>query len=170
MTTEQKIIDSLDKLPEEQKKIFLPTLKKYIECVNTENKLFESTQNFFIQFTGIVGVVFGVLAAFSNVGENKVADIIYFVGISFCLVCLVLCIICLFQPTHKLQKKLELNSIDFVKEFGKAISKITGEQFDMQEDKVKHSPIFEILRKIAYVCFGISLICLYGRHIVLLTT
>lgn len=168
MTTEQKIIDSLDKLPEEKKTILFPSLKKFIKLANTNKELFESEQNFFIQFTGIVGVVFGVLAAFSNVGENKVADIVYFVGTSFCLVCLVLCIICLFQPTHKLQNKLVQNSIDFVNDFSKAASKISGEQFDMLEVKGKYSPNFKLLRISAYVCFCISLACLFARHIILL--
>ena len=168
MNIAEKVLESYNKLSEEEQRSFLPTLKKFAKYAETDKKIYESKQNFFIQFTGIVGVVFGVLAAFSNVGENKVADIVYFVGTSFCLVCLVLCIICLFQPTHKLQNKLVQNSIDFVNDFSKAASKISGEQFDMLEVKGKYSPNFKLLRISAYVCFGISLACLFARHIILL--
>ena len=100
-------------------------------------------------------------------GENYVADWFYLVGIGLSLLCLVFCIIGIFQPTYILQKTQEQNLNDLVNEFEKAAAKQKGQKSDFQEEKVKISPIFKIFKIIAYICFALSLTCLVGRLIVL---
>lgn len=167
MNSAEKVLESYNKLSEEEQRSFLPTLKKFAKYAETDKKIYESKQNFFIQFTGIVGVVFGILAAFGNMGENYVADWFYLVGIGLSLLCLVFCIIGIFQPTYILQKTQEQNFNDLVNEFEKAAAKQKGQKSDFQEEKVKISPIFKIFKIIAYICFALSLTCLVGRLIVL---
>ena len=167
MNITEKVLESYNKLSEEEQRSFLPALKKFAKYAETDKKIYESKQNFFIQFTGIVGVVFGILAAFGNMGENYVADWFYLVGIGLSLLCLVFCIIGIFQPTYILQKTQEQNLNDLVNEFEKAAAKQKGQKSDFQEEKVKISPIFKIFKIIAYICFALSLTCLVGRLIVL---
>ena len=167
MNITEKVLESYNKLSEEEQRSFLPALKKFAKYAETNKKIYESKQNFFIQFTGIVGVVFGILAAFGNMGENYVADWFYLVGIGLSLLCLVFCIIGIFQPTYILQKTQEQNLNDLVNEFEKAAAKQKGQKSDFQEEKVKISPIFKIFKIIAYICFALSLTCLVGRLIVL---
>ena len=167
MNITEKVLESYNKLSEEEQKSFLPALKKFAKYAETDKKIYESKQNFFIQFTGIVGVVFGILAAFGNMGENYVADWFYLVGIGLRLLCLVFCIIGIFQPTYILQKTQEQNLNDLVNEFGNAASKQTGQKFDFQEEKVKISPIIKLIPRFAYYSFIISLICFFIQHIIL---
>lgn len=167
MNIAEKVLESYNKLSEEEQRSFLPTLKKFAKYAETDKKIYESKQNFFIQFTGIVGVVFGVLAAFGNIGENYVADCFYLVGVISSLISLVSCIIVLFQPIKILEKQKEQNLIDSLNELGKAIAIQTGQQFECQEEKVKISPKKKIIPKVAYGSFAISLICLVIRHFIL---
>ena len=167
MNITEKVLESYNKLSEEEQRSFLPALKKFAKYAETDKKIYESKQNFFIQFTGIVGVVFGILAAFGNMGENYVADWFYLVGIGLSLLCLVFCIIGIFQPTYILQKTQEQNLNDLVNEFEKAAAKQKGQKSDFQEEKVKISPIIELIPRFAYYSFIISLICFFIQHIIL---
>ena len=167
MNITEKILGSFNKFSEEEQRNYLPTLKELAKCADTKKKINESQQNFFIQFTSIVGVVFGILAAFGNMGENYVADCFYLIGIISSLISLVSCIIVLFQPIKILEKQKEQNLIDGLNELGKAIAIHTGQQFECQEEKVKISPKIKIIPKVAYGSFAISLICLVIRHFIL---
>ena len=167
MNITEKILGSFNKFSEEEQRNYLPTLKELAKCADTKKKINESQQNFFIQFTSIVGVVFGILAAFGNMGENYVADWFYLIGLGFSILCLIFCIIGIYLPTYILKKTQEQNFNDLVNEFGKAASKQTGQKFDFQEEKVKISPIIKLIPRFAYYSFIISLICFFIQHIIL---
>ncbi len=67
----------IDKMPKEQQQKAVPLLKLVSVIIDNNNEMVKRRYEINSQFTAVVGVVFGVLAAFNNIGNNKCADIIY---------------------------------------------------------------------------------------------
>ena len=85
-------------MTEEEKEKFRPAVEELKKVPDIIEEGIKRKYTFNSQFAMIVGVLFGVLAAFNDLGNNKIANILYIIGISCCALCFILCIICLYQP------------------------------------------------------------------------
>lgn len=140
--------------------------------MENNNEIIKRKYEFNTQFTAVVGVVFGVLAAFNNIGENKLADIAYIVGLVCCGLCLLLCVIGLYQPVHNEQVKRDNN---IIKACGDLInvSTVENEQTEgelketEQIEEIKPSKTFKWLHICSHVLFVVAIICMVIKIIIL---
>ena len=148
---------ALDKMSQEERVKFLPVLKDLNHLLSLNNEGIQRTNAFTAQFTTVVGVVFGVLAAFNSMGQNFWADIFYIAGILCCGTCLVLCVICLCKPIFDNYNQQVNAGYGFFDDFVKTYDIEIAEK-DQPKIEKKHLP-FREMRIVAYVLFGISILC-----------
>lgn len=161
MKTLDALFEALDKLPKEERVKFVPFLKEFSKLFSLHNEGIQRINTFTAQFTTVVGVVFGVLAAFNSMGQNFWADIFYLVGILCCGICLVLCVICLCKPivdNHNQQVGTAYGVFD---EFIQAINVSVSEE-DKPKMEKKRMP-FQNMRTASYILFGISIVCVLAK-------
>ena len=152
------IWEALDNVPKEEKVKFLPVIEKLDNAFHLNNEGIQRKNAFTAQFTTVVGVVFGVLAAFNSIGENLWADIFYIAGILCCGTCLVLCVICLCKPIYDNYNQVESAAFSAYEELVKAFELEIAEEDQPKRLKKKHLP-FRGMRIAAYILFGISIFC-----------
>ena len=133
--------------------------------MENNNEIIKRKYEFNTQFTAVVGVVFGVLAAFNNIGENKLADIAYIVGLVCCGLCLLLCVIGLYQPVHNEQVKRDNNIIkacgDLINVFTVENEQTEGELKETEQiEEIKPSKTFKWLHICSHVLFVVAIICM----------
>lgn len=162
----------IDKMPKEQQQKAVPLLKLVSVIIDNNNEMVKRRYEFNSQFTAVVGVVFGVLAAFNNIGNNKCADIIYIIGLVCCGLCLVCCVIGLYQPVHNAEVKKDNN---ILKAFNELIvvftlgqkNKVDDETKTEQIEEIKPSRVFKWLHIFSYILFGIAVACMVTKVIIL---
>jgi hypothetical protein len=159
------ISEALDKMPKEEQVKFLPALKELNRMLRLNNEGIQRENAFTAHFTTVVGVVFGVLAAFNAMGQNLWADIFYMAGI-FCRgTCLVLCVICLCKPIYDNYNLQESAAFSAYEELVKAFELEIAEEDQPKREK-KHLP-FKKIRIAAYILFGISILCVLVKICIL---
>ena len=156
-----RLIEGFKELPEEGKKIFLPILEKLPPIFTVHNEGVKRKYEFSVQFTTIVGVVFGVLASFNSMGHNLWADIFYVIGMISCGVSLCLCLICLYKPIYDNEQR----KTHMINEVRSELDSITG--ISTQKEQQDKSLLFEKVRMWAYITFGISIVCILIKIIIL---
>ena len=65
------ISEALDKMPKEEQVKFLPALKELNRMLRLNNEGIQRENAFTAHFTNVVGVVFGVLAAFTRAQDQE---------------------------------------------------------------------------------------------------
>ncbi len=158
-----KVIETFEKAPKEEQQKLLPILKKLPSLIEAHNEGVKRKYEFSVQFTTVVGVLFGVLAAFNTMDECILADIFYLIGIISCGVCLCLCLLCLYKPVHDNEQK-QVDIIDDITEELKRAAEV--EEQEQETEKEKPYPI-ESLRRWAYITFGVSIVCVLLKLITL---
>ena len=159
------ISEALDKMSQEERVKFLPVLKDLNHLLDLNNEGIQRTNAFTAQFTTVVGVVFGVLAAFNSMGQNFWADIFYMAGILCCGTCLVLCVICLCKPIFDNYNQQVNAGYGFFEDFVKTYNLEITEK-DQPDIEKKHLP-FREMRIAAYILFGISILCVLVKICIL---
>jgi hypothetical protein len=159
---------ALDNMSQEEQIKFLPVLKELNNAHRIKNEGIQRKNAFTAQFTTVVGVVFGVLAAFNSIGQNLWADIFYLAGILCCGTCLVLCVVCLCKPIYDNYNQLENAAYRAYEEVVKAFELEIAEEDQPKREK-KHLP-FREMRNAAYVLFGISIVCVLVKICILFYT
>ena len=162
------VLEALKKMPQEEKVKSLPALEELTKMFRLNNEGIQRKNAFTAQFTTVVGVVFGVLAAFNSMGQNFWADIFYIAGILCCGICLVLCVICLCKPIYDNYNQMESAAYSAYEEFVKAYELEIAEEDQPKREK-KHLP-FKRIRIAAYILFSISIVCFLVRIGVLFYT
>lgn len=166
MTSEKRLIESIRNLPNNEQKLLLPILEQLLKLAETQNEKNKRKKEFLNQFTAIVGIVFGVLATFSSIGDYLFADILYLTGILLCGISLILCLICQTQPIHNSNIALENQLQDLCDEVNK-FAKDAEEKNTTNIQTAKPKNIYKKLRFTAYILFGMATICLLVRIILL---
>ena len=159
------ILEALKKMPQEEKVKSLPALEELTKMFRLNNEGIQRKNAFTTQFTTVVGVVFGVLAAFNSMGQNFWADIFYIAGILCCGICLVLCVICLCKPIYDNYNLQESAAFSAYEELVKAFELEIAEEDQPKREK-KHLP-FKKIRIAAYILFGISILCVLVKICIL---
>ena len=159
------ILEALKKMPQEEKVKSLPALEELTKMFRLNNEGIQRKNAFTTQFTTVVGVVFGVLAAFNSMGQNFWADIFYIAGILCCGICLVLCVICLCKPIYDNYNLQESAAFSAYEELVKAFELEIAEEDQPKREK-KHLP-FKKMRIAAYILFGISILCVLVKICIL---
>ncbi len=162
------LLKAIDKMPQEEKVKSLPALKEISRMFHLNNDGIRRTKAFTTQFTTVVGVVFGVLAAFNTMGQDFWADIFYMAGILCCGTCLVLCVICLCKPIYDNYNQQESAAYSAYEELVKAYELEIAEEAQPKRMK-KHLP-FREMRITAYILFGISIFCIIVKICILFYT
>lgn len=157
MKTLDTLFDEIEKLPKEERSKFLPFLKEFSNLFKLHIEGIQRVNTFTAQFTTVVGVVFGVLAAFNSMGQNLWADVFYLTGIVCCGACLVLCVICLCKPIHDNHNQQVNTACSVFDEFIKALNVNVAEENKPKIEK-KYMP-FPKMRIASYILFGISIVC-----------
>ncbi len=171
MSAVDNFLKVFDKLPKEQQQKAIPLLKRVGAIIDNNNEIVKRKYEFNAQFTTVVGVVFGVLAAFNNIGQNKSADIVYMIGLVCCGLCLILCVIGLYQPIHNESIKKDNNTIKALNELivvftpDKAETD-KSESEAVQLDEIKPSNAFKWIRICSHILFAISIICMITKIII----
>lgn len=165
MSPLDKISEALKKMPKEEQLKALPALKELSKLFSLHNVGIQRENAFTVQFTTVVGVVFGVLAAFNSMGQNLWADIFYMAGIFCCGTCLVLCVICLCKPIYDNYNQQESTAYSAYEEFVKAFELEIAEE-DQPKREQKHLP-FKKMRIAAYILFGVSILCVLVKICIL---
>lgn len=159
------VFEALANVPPAEKAKFQPAIEELNKMFRINNEGIQRKNAFTAQFTTVVGVVFGVLAAFNSMGQNYWADIFYIAGILCCGACLVLCVICLCKPIYDNYNQLESAAFSAYDELIKAFELEIPEE-EQPKRETKHLP-FKEMRIAAYVLFGISILCVLVKICIL---
>ena len=149
-------------MTEEEKEKFKPAVEELKTAPELMSEAIKRKYEFDAHFATIVGVLFGVLAAFNSIGECQCADIFYIIGITSCAICFVLCVICLYQPISANKHLREVKALkastkllqsfipddDSTKELKQALAEAEKKSFDW----------FKLYRVCSYVLFAVSLL------------
>lgn len=165
MNSLDSILKAVDKMSDVEKAKFIPTLIELYKYLCLHNEGIQRKNTFTAQFTTVVGVVFGVLAAFNSIGQNIWADVFYMAGIFCCGVCLVLCVICLCKPIYDNSNHKEDAANRVYEEMIKALDLEIVEEEQTKREK-KRLP-FKKLRIAAYVLFAVSISCVLVKMCIL---
>ena len=166
MNLVDRLKTALENMPEEERKRYKPVIKRLISAGETFNEGIKRKNEFSVHFTIVVGVLFGVLATFNTLGVNMWADIAYLIGIICCGACLALCVICLYKPIYDNDRQKE-NAIYYTYEalfHAHDLDKEFEEEFKDEQDK--YFP-FDKIRLAAYILFGISIVCILAKIVIL---
>ena len=171
MSAVDNFLKVFGKLTKEQQQKAIPLLKRVSAIIDNNNEIVKRKYEFNAQFTTVVGVVFGVLAAFNNIGQNKCADIVYMIGLACCGLCLILCVIGLYQPIHNESVKKDNN---IIKALNELIAVFTPEKAETEEgdsetltiEEIKPNKAFKWMRIGSHVLFAISIICMIAKIII----
>lgn len=110
----------------------------------------------------VVGVLFGVLAAFNSIGENKLADLLYIIGITSCALSFVFCIICLYQPILSNQRMRENKAlkagVKLMEGFLPDDERTKELKIALEETQKESFNWFKLCRIYSYILFAASLV------------
>lgn len=150
-------------MTEEEKAKFRPAVEELKSAPELMTEAVKRRYDFNAQFATVVGVLFGVLAAFNNIGQNKLADLLYIIGIVCCAVSFVLCVICLYQPISANKRLREIKSLKATTKLCQSFlpDDATTKELEQTLEEAQQKPFnwFKLWRIFSYVLFAISLIC-----------
>lgn len=176
MNAIDNFLNVFDKLPKEQQQKAIPLLKRISTIIENNNEIIKRKYEFNANFTAVVGVVFGVLAVFNNMGENQFADIVYIIGLTCCGLCLLFCVIGLYQPVYNESVRKNNNILkafeDLTKVFASDQDQVKREIEDTEMEQIeerKPTKAFKWLYIFSYILFGISVVCMMAKVIILYT-
>ena len=149
-------------MTEDEKERFRPAIEELKSAPELMSEAIRRKYEFDAHFATVVGVLFGVLAAFNSMGYCKYADQFYIIGITCCAISFVLCVICLYQPISANKNLREIKALkastkllqsfipddDSTKELEQALAEIQKKSFNW----------FKLCRICSYVLFAISIL------------
>lgn len=149
-------------MTEEEKEKFRPAVEELKSAPELMSEAVKRKYDFDAHFATIVGVLFGVLAAFNSMGDCNYADLLYIIGITCCAISFVLCVICLYQPISANKHLREIKALkagtkllqsfipddDSTKELEQALAETQKKSFNW----------FKVCRICSYILFTISLL------------